>query len=320
MIWGYLLHLGYNMWEDRYAPEKVALQQGNRIAQPYLRCDRPLWDEVTSEFARLGGNLLLIDLAEGVRYESHPEIGCENAWSRDELKKEIARLRALGLEPIPKLNFSAAHDTWLGPYARCVSTPLYYEVCRHLIEEVIDLFERPRFFHLGMDEETFEHQRSHAYAMVRQHELWWHDLHYLVDTVERQQVQAWVWADPIWTAGKGEEYLRQMPRSVLQSNWYYGTEFNETITAVKAYHDLDRHGFEQLPTTSSYREPENFPLTVDYLGSRLDPMRLRGYMQAPWKPTQLLFREQHLRGLEATAKALGVYASQRGVCEPRSGR
>jgi len=32
------------------------------------------------------------------------------------MKDEIARLKGLGLEPIPKLNFSACHDAWLKDY------------------------------------------------------------------------------------------------------------------------------------------------------------------------------------------------------------
>ena len=69
--------------------------------------------------------------------------------ARNLLKEELKKLRDAGLEPIPKLNFSTAHDTWLGPYSRCVSTPTYYKACEDLIEEVVELFDKPRFFHLG---------------------------------------------------------------------------------------------------------------------------------------------------------------------------
>jgi len=37
-------------------------------------------------------------------------------------------------------------------------------VCRELIAEVVELFDSPRFFHLGYDEETAEHQAQYAYA------------------------------------------------------------------------------------------------------------------------------------------------------------
>src|SRR5690606_5787590 len=99
------------------------------------------------------------------------------------------------------------------PYARQVSTPAYYAVCRDLIAEVCELFDQPRLFHLGMDEETFAHQRYYAYAVVRQHDLWWHDLHFLVNEVERQNVRAWIWSDYVWH--HPELFWKQMPRSVM---------------------------------------------------------------------------------------------------------
>ena len=78
----------------------------------------------------------------------------------DRLRKELARLRKLGLEPIPKLNFSTTHDLWLGPYSRQVSATIYYKVCEDLIDEVTGLFDKPRLFHLGYDEETAQQQES----------------------------------------------------------------------------------------------------------------------------------------------------------------
>ena len=159
MIWGSLLHLSYNMWSDRDAPE---WRLEHVSARPYLRFDETLWNDLLSQMADAGMNMVVIDLGDGVHYKSHPEIAVEGAWTPGKLREELAKIRQLGLEPIPKLNFSTCHDAWLGPYSRCVSTDTYYDVCRDLIAEVIDLFDQPRFFHLGMDEETAEHQRYYA--------------------------------------------------------------------------------------------------------------------------------------------------------------
>ncbi|MGB9620253.1 MAG: Tat pathway signal protein, partial [Armatimonadota bacterium] len=166
MIWGYLIHLGYNMWLDREAPE---LDKPDLSAKSYLRFDEELWDELLPAMSAAGVNTLVIDLGEGVRYASHPEIAVDGSWSVEKLQAEVERLRSMGIEPIPKLNFSATHDAWLGPYSRMVSTSTYYEVCRDLIGEVIEIFDGPPLFHLGMDEETAEHQRHHAYAVMRQY-------------------------------------------------------------------------------------------------------------------------------------------------------
>jgi hypothetical protein len=139
------------------------------------------------------------------------------------LRREIVRLNELGLEVVPELNFSTTHDLWLGPYHRMISTPDYYRVCADLIAEVIDLFDRPRFFHLGFDEETLEQQRGYEYVVLRQHDLWWRDLLWFVTQVESRGVRPWVWADASWT--QTDQFLKRMPASVVQSNWHYEATF-----------------------------------------------------------------------------------------------
>ncbi|MDY0031386.1 MAG: Tat pathway signal protein, partial [FCB group bacterium] len=153
LIWAYLVHLGYNMWCDHEhnldpnGPSHIA-------AKDYLRFDEPLWRELLPRMRDAGVNMVVIDIGEGLRYESHPELAVKGSWPREKLEEELAVCREFGLEPIPKLNFSACHDVWLGPYSRMLSTKPYYDVVRDVITEVSDIFKTPRFFHLGMDEET----------------------------------------------------------------------------------------------------------------------------------------------------------------------
>jgi hypothetical protein len=56
--------------------------------------------------AAAGINMVVIDLGDGVEYESHPEIAVKNAWKPEKLRNELVRMRKLGIEPIPKLNFA----------------------------------------------------------------------------------------------------------------------------------------------------------------------------------------------------------------------
>lgn len=288
-FWGYLIHLGFNMWADREAPE-WGLEHIS--AKPFLRCDPGVWDATVEALVRAGADLLVIDLGEGVRYESHPELAARGAWSVGRLRRELDRLRQLGLEPIPKLNFSATHDAWLGPYGRCVSTPPYYRVCRDLLREVIDLFDRPRFFHLGMDEETARHQRYYNYVVIRQHDLWWKDFEFLAEQVERRGVQPWIWSDYLWN--HSETFLQRMPQTVLQSNWYYGSRFSRKDPYVKAYVDLEAHRYDQVPTGSNWSVPENFPRTVRYAARNIVPRRLKGFLMTVWRPCLPGLQARHL--------------------------
>ncbi|HOJ31377.1 MAG TPA: Tat pathway signal protein [bacterium] len=310
--WGILLHLGYNMWGDRgpdYAlPENVKSKYQPRS---YLRCEKKLWDEILKKFTRAGGNMVVIDLGEGVKYESHPELAVRGSWTPSYLKKQLAKMRQMGLEPIPKLNFSTAHDNWLGKYSRMVSTDIYYKVCEDLISEVIDIFDKPRLFHLGMDEETFGHQRNFLYAVVRQHELWWNDLYFLVNQVEKKDVRAWIWSDYIWE--HTEDFLKKMPKSVVQSNWYYGNVFNKKIMPVRAYHLLEDHGYDQIPTGSTWSYIENFTMTIEYCSKHISQERLLGFLQTPWRATLRYWRKTHLAAVNEVEKGIKIFEKLRGI-------
>jgi len=297
LIWAYLVHLSYNMWADCELPH---VNDGYYGAKSYLRFDVSLWNDMLGAIVSAGMNMVVIDLGDGVKYESHPEIAVKDAWTVDQLKQELKRLRKMGLEPIPKLNFSTCHDTWLGSYSRCVSTDRYYAVCRELIAEVIELFDKPRFFHLGMDEETCEHQRRYNYVVVRQHDLWWHDLYFLFEEVQKGGARPWIWSDYLWK--NPDIFFNKMPRSILQSNWYYDKAFGEHINPVKAYLDLEAHGYDQIPTGSNWTAPENFPNTVAFCEQHIAPERLLGFLQTTWKPTLEDCREHHLQAIEKVAQ------------------
>ncbi|HSZ54188.1 MAG TPA: hypothetical protein VK797_00895 [Tepidisphaeraceae bacterium] len=300
-----LIHVSYNMWADR-KPEGWGMlpkdQLSNVTYAPYLRCEDTAWNELLKASAEAGINLILMDLGDAIQYESHPEIAVKNAWSRDRLRDELSRMRKLGLEPIPKLNFSAAHDTWLGPYKRMVSTPTYYQVCRDLIREVIALYDAPRFFHLGYDEETAANQAGDDLVVVRQHELWWHDFNFFVDAVRSGGSRPWIWSDYAWK--HGPDFYTRCPKSVLQSNWYYGTTFRHDERGAETYIELEKAGFEQAPTCSNWEHVENIGKTFDFAADHIDPSRLKGFVLASWKPTLAKFQDYHLEGIRAFGEAI----------------
>ena len=302
MMWAQLVHVGYNMWADK---DRIHDDVEYTTAADHLRFDRSLWDDLLTLFVEQGVNTVVLDLGEAVRYESHPEIAVKDALSVEDLRGELARMRSMGVTPVPKLNFSTCHDDWLGEYSRMVSTPKYYEVCRDLIAEVCEIFDGPSLFHLGMDEETWGHQRHYSHAIVRQHDLWWHDFLFYVAEVEKHDVRSWIWSDLYWD--HPEEFVQRMPKTVLQSNWYYARSFKGDETGVKTYVDLDRHGYDQVPAGSNWSAPENFCNTVNFwkdgvARGDLDGSRLKGFLQTIWKPTLERRRERHIEG----AKEVGM--------------
>ena len=332
MIWANLLHLSYNMWNDHVGLEyrgdckcTNCKTETTRWAYDY-RPDltqtfhEDVWNTLLKDTVAAGMNMVVIDLGDAVLYESHPEIAVRNAWTPEKLRNELVKMRKLGLEPIPKLNFSATHDAWLGEYHRMVSTRKYYEVCSNLIHEVIDLFDTPRFFHLGMDEEDPRDALNSRleYVVNRQNDLWWGDLYFLIGEVEKKNVRPWIWSDYAWSYP--DQFFKKMPKSVLQSNWYYGLldgtspfDLNKMEepdkTWVKLYYDLETHGYDQVPTGSNWRNNVNMEATVDSCKDFIGPSRLAGFMLAPWLPTMASCLDMQKDAINQMGRAIKKFNS-----------
>jgi hypothetical protein len=78
--WAKFIHLAYNMFEDEL-PQKYLDENYNRDNceefQGYrqeLIFDEAVWNILLKEMSDKGTNLVVIDLGDGILYESHPEI------------------------------------------------------------------------------------------------------------------------------------------------------------------------------------------------------------------------------------------------------
>ncbi len=292
-IWACLLHISMNMWKEK---------------SPVLPFDDSVWNDILEKMVDVGMNMVVMDLGDAIVYKSHPEIAVRNAWSTERLHKELEKIRGMGLEPIPKLNFSTCHDAWLGKYSRMVSTDRYYDVCRELIAEVMDIYGKPRLFHLGMDEENARNQREHEQIIVRQHDLYWGDIYFLIGEVMKNGARPWVWQD--FVRHRPEIFARMMPKSVLQSNWYNGLDFNpDTNIEVKGYQTLESLGYEQVPGGSNYYDgtEENIMENVKFCAENIEDERLLGFIQSPWFSTEEKNRERLIKAVELAGEAKAWY-------------
>lgn len=286
MIWAYLIHLSTHMWDDENSPNSSwftpsGYSENNNV-------DIETWDNVIKFLAECKYNTVLIDVGDAIKYESHPEISAPDAWDKDFLKKKLDEIRALGMTPVPKLNFSAGHDTWMKKYRRMLSTPEYYAMCSDVIREVCEAFGYPKLFHIGFDEEVTDKQSRHEIIMVRGEKLWWHDFNFICKECEKHGARPWIWSDYCW--GNKELFIKNMSKSILQSNWFYGPFVNypsNNLNAIKieTYQTLNELGFEQVPTCSTWQTKVNSYQTLAYGKARISPESLKGYMTAPWAMT-----------------------------------
>ena len=279
-------------------------------AQDPLQFDEAVWRRITGHAKERGFNAVLIDLCDGCTYPSHPELAVKGSWSVQKMRGELMRLRKMGLEPIPKLNFSTTHDAWLKEYGRMVSTPEYYKVCSDLIHDVYEIFDHPRLFHFGFDEESAHNQRKCMYCVLRQGELWWHDFMFFVNTIEKLGMRLWIWSDYVWE--HRDEFLSRMPKSVMQSNWYYRQWFDfktipkERRTHLESFLVLEKHGFDQIPCGSNWACEENISGLVRFCRKHIAPERLKGFLMATWDATIPSNESKLLRGIDLASSALNM--------------
>ena len=319
-----LLHLGRNMWGWTPPPGMQVAQKDFRPLATTLECREDLWRAATARAAEKGMNMVVIDLGEALAYPSHPELGVTGAWSPDKMRDELARLKAMGLEAIPKLNFSTTHNGWLGDYRCMLATKTYYRVVEDVLRDVAEIFGTPRFLHIGFDEETTKHQEWSARSLavvVRKGDLWWHDFLHVVRTCEKHGMRPWDWADYGW---HHEEYFTKCPKCVLQGSWYYDEadgdfslddQVNSDAFRLRELLTLEKHGFDQVPCGTNWvgwkrkRNNKNADAVIGKLvkfGRRhISPAHLKGFMMAPWAQCDTPENnEKNLRGIDLFAEGL----------------
>lgn len=308
-IWGTLVHFSTNLWFDIGNAKCDGSCIWKSAGSPKLRFDRELWNEYVDMLIECGSNAIVIDLGDAMIYDSHPELAVEGAFTKDEMRRELDRLNSLGFEVIPKLNFSATHDLWLGEYSRMLSTPKYYEVCRDVITETCELFDA-RLFHIGFDEETFEHQRDYDYVTVRQGDLWWHDLKFMAECVEKCGARALVWSD--YARTKPDEFVAKLPKSVIPVNWYYMTEFENFSSdfhriRVEPFDIFEKNGMDQIPAGSVEYHRENMALLAAHCKKHIAKERLLGFIQTTWASVEPAYRDRLVAGAETLGDAIKAF-------------
>ena len=86
-----------------------------------------------------------------------------------------------------------------------------------------------------------------------------------------------------------------MPKSVLQSNWYYHSlcepRDDKQRRYVQTYLDFDAMGYDQVPTASTWGIPggRNEYETIGWCRDNLLAERLAGFMTVPWVWTHPLY-------------------------------
>lgn len=334
-----LLHLGMSMWGNYSVPSEKRIP-GYMYARDECPTEPEVWRKVTAQMRKRGYNQAIIDLGGGVEFPSHPEITVKKSRSAQWMRDEVRRLADMGIEAIPKLNFAATHDAWMGIYERMVSTPKYYEVVRDLIEDAMEMFGNPRFFHLGLDEEDAEWQNRFSHVTVRRGEMWWQDFKFYLNCLEKHNSRAIVFGDSC-ASDYEDQFYKRMPRSVVQNVGVYGHAmtlemaqrgvkreggewWRRTLKIMQGmFRKMSDSGYDILSCASNWTDRSNkkkYPVIKygkdypqdresiawlhNYLAKEVSPERLIGGMTAPWLAMEQKYLPCWIDGIDQLADAM----------------
>ena len=207
--------------------------------------------------------------------------------------------------------------------------PDYYTAVQEIIDDVVEIFETPRLFHIGMDEELMGTQKRNAYQCVRQGELLGQDYGYYFACLTKHGIRPIVWGDE--ATFPPEWFHKRMPKYVLQSKCHYGSnfvkgkqrdEFHERqLASLKEVSDA---GYEQLPVSSNWvlKDPKTFPYPSgkDYYRDRtairlftkhcvenIKDELLAGFLCAPWGEINTDLEDYWLEAIDQQADAMAEF-------------
>lgn len=244
---------------------------------------------------------LVVEVGCGMEYARRPEVFVEGfaTNAEDDVRAAADLAISLGVELVPFLNASGAHDIWLAPYPYAVpDTDLYLEALFDTIDECLEVM-RPATFHIGMDEDVAtdfdgvprRDAQTHREVMLACHEF-----------LRRRGVATLVWNDGISILGPGADGI---PRDIVVMPWLYG---GSDFTSAQSYVDL---GFRILCSPWSQWHVENDQFFSLYAAT-LNEDRVLGMAGTIWYPVPPEAETDYRRCL---VKAADAFWNPRGASD-----
>ncbi len=220
---GYLLHITH------YDPRWNAIKDRDEEV-PF---DLALGLDAVDAMAEAGLNLLVVDCADGLKYASHPELARPYSVPMETLVQLVARARSRDIEVVPKLNFAQSglhkHNHWFRPHNDLFDNDRYWELAFEVIDELIEVAQPPRFFHVGMDEDHWRTYDQYVAAIERLHR-----------GLAERNLRTLIWNDSacLWpqAAIHREKSLAaeaRAPQEVVHIVWDYSGADEAILTRVK---------------------------------------------------------------------------------------
>jgi len=267
---GFLLHITHYdpVWAENKEAEK-----------PF---DLNVGLQLIDAMYQAGLNLLVIDCADGLKYESHPELARHYSVPMSTLRELAKRAASHGIEVMPKLNFAQSalhqHNHWFRPHNRLFDSEEYWKLAFEVVDEILDVVKPQRFFHIGMDEDHWRSYRQYVEAIKTLHR-----------GLKERGLRAVIWNDSAceWPAAeihraKSLAAEKAIPRDVVQVLWDYGGVKPDILRRIR------EEGFEL------WGAPGGKPEQVEKMRDALLACGGTGILLTRWTPCVAANRESLL--------------------------
>ena len=240
-------------------------------------------EEILDRAAKMGYNAILWEIENKVRWESHPEIVGEEAFSKDEFRALLARARRLGLRPIPLFQtlghgeyvlMHGGHADWMEdpefPACYCVTKPEVRQFMKDMIGEYLELFgDDVRDFHLGCDEAKAFHTCPRCRARGPKLAVFLEHFDEITAPLRAKGIRPSIWCDLLFENRETPE-VKSLAGKVTAWFWDYKSDGYASARVQSRWQGqtdaFERLGFDIVLATASesFRDSSYLPRYRDH--------------------------------------------------------
>lgn len=249
--------------------------------------------------ARYKMNNIILE-AEFVKWKADPDIAVSWAQDQSEIKEEIKYAKDNFIEINPLMQ-SLGHCDWLfmtgrnrdiaenpgKPYAYCPTNPRTYPYIFKFYDELIELFDTPRYVHIGHDEvsETWGFPLDEECKKIGGQQLFLDDTLKVYNHITKQGPKVMLWGDMLLSRGDGPDathakdaqtakWLRdQLPKDIVVTDWHYAAAKPEEYKSLKLFMD---DGFDVIASTW------DTPTNIEQFAQQAKNVGAMGLLQTTW--------------------------------------
>jgi glycosyl hydrolase family 20 len=248
-------------------------------------------------------------------FKSHPELSYPGLVEPEKIKKLLQVGKELGIKFIPAYNFlghaagargkSGKHsildvhpelDSLFEPggWSWCLSNPEVDKIHRDVIDELVESFDEPEYFHIGFDE-AWDLATCASCRSANIKDLMKKRILSLHEILRRKKIKTMIWHDmllekndprwkPFLANGRAEhrtwELLDELPKDLIIVDWEYGKKAKREGIEIDGWPTISHFKEKGFPVIAATWDSEN--CTISF-GKAAKEEQIFGIMATTWQ-------------------------------------